>query len=73
MNLATKSRPGLTKQLLIRVPPDLRARLEAVAAFEERSMSATARRFIRQGLDRTSAQEPPSRARLPVGPNREAC
>ena len=66
------ARANLSESILIRVPADLRARLTAVAVREERSVSATARLLIRQGLDSTAPQEPPSRTRPSVGPNRGA-
>lgn len=59
---AMNARANLSESILIRVPADLRARLTALAANEERSVSGLARRLLRQGLD-GAGYEPPSRPR----------
>jgi hypothetical protein len=40
----------LTEQIVLRVRPELRARIEAVARDEDRTLAQSARRLIERGL-----------------------
>lgn len=53
MSQKTATSPArMSTHVMVPLPPDIRSRVEALAATEDRSMAAICRRFIAEGVSR---------------------